>query len=419
MVITSMPLKLQCGLTPKDIRVGALWASLDRGWRWQPVFREFVKLFPNTVFFTGIWPGYIRGCEGTFQVRQLRAIKVFFTSHSALGYRRGFVWASPLMLYHLLRFRPEVILTNGFSLCTLYGLMLKALLRSRLILLWQGISSETLGGWLRLRVRQIMARFFDLTICNTREGVEYLQNLIGIPPSKLLHGTFEVADRDALCARESKENILGSTDHPVFLFVGRLIREKGVHKLLEASSLLVQRGLNCFSVVLVGKGFHEEEMRQFARTLGIENRVRWEGFVPYEALGAYYQACDVFILPSLQDTWGVVVEEAMAFGKPVLCSRYAGSKKVVEDGVNGFVFDADNPEELADYMARFIRDPGLIAKFGSASKELSQQYTPQSAARVLARAVASVLDSESATPAAPAAQKSGSSDNAVQEPRDF
>jgi glycosyltransferase involved in cell wall biosynthesis len=83
----------------------------------------------------------------------------------------------------------------------------------------------------------------------------------------------------------------------------------------------------------------------------------------------------------------------MAFGKPVLCSQYAGAKEMIEHGVNGYVFDPRSPGELAEYMARFIQRPELIAEFGQKSKEIIAPYTPACAAKVLESLVLRLLGS--------------------------
>jgi glycosyltransferase involved in cell wall biosynthesis len=178
--------------------------------------------------------------------------------------------------------------------------------------------------------------------------------------------------------------------------VGRIIRAKGVDRLLHACEILKQCGFSDFSVTLVGKGPHQDEFASLSRKLGIEGQVRWEGFVPYEKLGSYYESCDVFVLPSLEDTWGVVALEAMAFGKPVLCSRFAGSSELVEHGVSGYVFDPDKPEELACYMRSFIERPQLIARQGTAARAIMEQFTPRRAAVTLSQIIQKTLMSESA-----------------------
>jgi glycosyltransferase involved in cell wall biosynthesis len=378
-----------------DIRIAFVTPSWARGWRSQPVFREFAKLFPQTVVFTGYWPGFTRGYEGSFEVRQLRGVRPAGREGRTA---RGFTWASPRALWQLFRFRPQVIFTNGFHMCALYALLLKTILDTKVVLLWQGVSAETGGtpGSGRLWARRRMARFFDLAVSNTQDGVDYLQAAVGFPAAKLWHEICEVADRESLGTAEATPG--ANAEHPVFLFVGRTIREKGLSVLLEAGSILVKRGLKHFSIVLVGKGDDEPQLRRMAQDLGMESKVRWEGFVPYEDVGACYQACDVFVLPSLEDTWGVSVPEAMLFGKPILCSKYAGAREMVQPGVNGFVFDAREPKQLADCMARFIQQPELISRLGSASAEIVARYTPQRTAQVFASAVRTVRKAASTTP---------------------
>jgi glycosyltransferase involved in cell wall biosynthesis len=167
-----------------------------------------------------------------------------------------------------------------------------------------------------------------------------------------------------------------------------------VDRLLQACALLAKDGITEFSVVLVGKGPHQDEFVELAYKCGVADYVRWEGFVPYERLGAYYEACDVFVLPSLEDTWGVVALEAMAFGKPVLCSCFAGSSELVEHGVSGFVFDPDKPEELAEYMRSFIECPQLITRQGTAAKATMERFTPRRAAATLAQIIHQTLKAE-------------------------
>jgi glycosyltransferase involved in cell wall biosynthesis len=85
----------------------------------------------------------------------------------------------------------------------------------------------------------------------------------------------------------------------------------------------------------------------------------------------------------LEDVWGLVLLEAMAFGKPVLCSQYAGAKEMVEHDRTGFIFDPRKPPDLADYMARFIENPRLISEFGERSSKAMAPYTVEAAARAL------------------------------------
>ena len=371
---------------PKNVAIAWLLPALVRSFYFQPMFREFTSLFPNTVIFTGRWAGFLPGYEGTFRVRHLRGFKYIRLKITSTGENEGFAWVSPSILWELLRLRPAVIFTSAFSLWTLAALIMKTLTRCRVIMVWDGISPSTmcLDRPIRHRIRRLMGHFLDGAFSNTREGIEYLQDVLKMPASNLVHYPYLVPEASALLSGDNGHTGRFYT-RPVFLFVGRIERFKGWRQLLEAVKCLRQQVQYPFSVVLVGSGPEMRELRQLVSSGGLSSFVHVLGAVRYETLGTYFDACDVFVLPSLEDVWGTVVVEGMLFGKPVLCSKYAGAREMVQHGVNGFIFDPCNAEELASYMARFISDPDLITRFGAKSSETIAPYTPRRAAAVFAR----------------------------------
>jgi len=93
----------------------------------------------------------------------------------------------------------------------------------------------------------------------------------------------------------------------------------------------------------------------------------------------------------MRELRGMVVSEAMCFGKAIICTRNTDLAELVFDGDNAFVFDPTKPAELADCMARFIQSPGLVERFGARSAAIVKPYTPAAAAAGIARAVAQAL----------------------------
>jgi glycosyltransferase involved in cell wall biosynthesis/O-antigen/teichoic acid export membrane protein len=366
-------------------RVAWLLPSMDRGSCWQPVFKEFTKEFPDTVVFTGVWNGYLRGYEDAFQLRSLPGFRVITLKKNPKAYNTALLWPSPAIIRELYNFRPTVIFAAAFSLWTVYALIFKLLTGARVIILWEGNSPTTdyRKSRFRLTVRKLMGRFADAGASNMQAGVEYLHHVIGMSRSKLLHHPYEVPNSSVLCSG-GDPLLLGPLQRPTFLFVGSLIARKGWSTLIEAANLLVKRGMHSFSVIVVGEGDQAQEMNALVQSFGLEQYVHQAGKVSYQNLGSYYHASDVFVFPTHADTWGLVLLEAMAFGKPVLCSMNAGSREMVTHDENGFIFDSHNPQELADYMAQFIADPSLIARFGARALEAVAPYTPARAAQALA-----------------------------------
>jgi glycosyltransferase involved in cell wall biosynthesis len=170
------------------------------------------------------------------------------------------------------------------------------------------------------------------------------------------------------------------TGRPItFFFCGQMIRRKGVDLLLTAFDRLVAAGIDA-RLLLVGR---EAELPLFLSTLRPAARalVRYEGFQPPERLPEFFARSDVFILPSRYDGWGVVVNQALGAGLPVITSDAVGAgMDLVEEGVNGSRFAAGDAGGLYSAMERLALDPALAREWGAASRRKSLTLTPEAGA---------------------------------------
>jgi glycosyltransferase involved in cell wall biosynthesis len=158
---------------------------------------------------------------------------------------------------------------------------------------------------------------------------------------------------------------------PALLFVGKLRYYKGLNYLLDAL-----RELPRAQLVVVGTGPMERAWRALARDLGVDARVQFVGEVRDEELPAYYAASDIFVLPASErsEAFGAVQLEAMAAGKPVVCTELGtGTSFVNRDGETGFVVPARDPHALAAALARLSDDAELRARLGAAGRARVQQ----------------------------------------------
>ncbi len=151
-----------------------------------------------------------------------------------------------------------------------------------------------------------------------------------------------------------------------------------------------KQGYTDYTILIVGEGEQQEELQQFCQENDLTDCVQWVGRVNYGQLGSYFEKADVFVLPTLEDTWGMVVLEAMILGKPILCSKFAGASELITDEKNGYCFDPESPERLAEFMLYFIKQPEQVTAMGHQSKELMNQYTPQAAAQFFNEVIYSV-----------------------------
>lgn len=218
--------------------------------------------------------------------------------------------------------------------------------------------------------------------------------LQGMPPERIFFGC-DVVDnnyfaREARQAREQAASLRQQYGLPedYFLYVGRFDEKKNVSGLLKAYRRYVERRPGePWGLVLCGSGPLEEPLRQEVRHLGLWG-VTFAGFKQIEELPVYYGLARGLIMYSLGDTWGLVVNEAMAAGLPVLVSRACGcAPDLVQEGVNGFTFNPYDIEGLAQLMERMSSASMDLAAMGAASQRLIADWGLKTYARNLLEAM--------------------------------
>lgn len=368
-----------------DLRVAWLVPEVELGAYWQPVLREFTKVFKNTVFYTGrVWPGFDPTLPGASAIQLVGETKFIETEKIEAGYDRGFIVVSPKIIGYLLKFRPQVVFPQAFSLWTVIVVVLKLLMGWKVAIIYDGSSPNTdfRDSTFRTLARRILVRFADAIVSNSKAGKQYLMEALHVPEDKIFNKTYLVPDAGALMKRLEESAPLNlELKRPIFLYVGRIDSRKGIKTLLEACAILKSQGYADYSLLIIGKGDQRAELESFIKERNLEQQAVWVGWVEYGNLGAYFQQADVFVFPSFEDVWGMVVPEAMVFGKPILCSNGAASAELIVEGENGYIFDPHDPPGLAEAMKRFLDNPDLIKSMGERSRQLISKTTPESAAQ--------------------------------------
>ena len=370
----------------KNLRIA--WLLPVAWFYWQPTLSEFTKLFPKTKIFTAKWPGYARGFEDSIDVKVVGKRQFFKLSPKIGGNRLKFTYLSPKIIGHLFSFKPHIIFADSFRIWTILVLLLKPLTKWKVIIAYEGSapSVDYRNSAVRLTIRRTMVKAADACITNSQGGKAYLTEVLKADKSRVFAQPYEIPAAASLL-ENCENNKLESCQlkPPVFLFVGRLFPRKGLHLLLEACSVLQKQGYSNYKLIVVGEGEQREKLEAFCKINGLDESVKWTGLVDYKQVSSYFRAADVFILPTLEDTWGVVVLEAMLFGKAVLCSTAAGTSEMIADGENGYVFEPHQTEKIAELMCKFIDNPSLIEVMGKKSQQKISTYTPKAASESLAQ----------------------------------
>jgi glycosyltransferase involved in cell wall biosynthesis len=155
---------------------------------------------------------------------------------------------------------------------------------------------------------------------------------------------------------------------PLVLFVGRLRHYKGVHVLLAALARLPAE----VQALIAGSGPLEARLRAQAQAYGVADRAHFLGTLDDEEVAALYHAADVFVLPSTNraETFGIVQLEAMACGKPVICTELGtGTSYVNQHGITGLVIPPNDPDALAAAVQHLLANPELRAAMGAAGQQ--------------------------------------------------
>ncbi len=189
---------------------------------------------------------------------------------------------------------------------------------------------------------------------------------------------------------------LGLGDAPMILLVCKFDKRKGLEHLAEAFAH-VQKTIPDSRLVIVGKSRFESDnylysVQRRMRRLGVRDKVYFTGELPLIWLQKAYAACNVFVLPSETETFGIVVAEASSSGKPVVVTRSGGPEEIVEDGKTGYVVEPCDHEAMAERVIRLLSDEKLSKKMGESGRRRAETHfnwdvTAKETMKVYARAL--------------------------------
>ena len=220
----------------------------------------------------------------------------------------------------------------------------------------------SLDGEYRRKVRDIERLLVDQSdgiICCSNYMLDHIQHQLGAVNAKIrvIPNGVEVSR----FKRDGPPHLIPtgvSENRKVILYVGRIVREKGIFTLLDALVELRNRGKDV-SLVFVGEGPMKEDLAKEILWRKLGDRVKLVGFVDEQRLVSLYNSSDAFVLPSHYEPFGMVVLEAMASRIPVVVSDVGGLSEIIEDGITGVKVPASDPRALAEGILRVLEDQQL------------------------------------------------------------
>ncbi len=351
-----------------------------------PIFEELAKTpgLSMEVWFMGkrvknrIWEQQTIS-DYSFKHKFMKGITLNF------GIRDTYPFWVNFGMYKLLkRNHPDAVIMMGWdSLTSFLTHILCRFLNIKFILYSDSTANEL--SWRRtltLPIVMLHVRTSDALICGGTLSKMYLEKL-GAPPKKIFvsYNTVDVKKYKELLKRykgkrQQLKEKLGLGSKRVILYYAQLIERKGADILLAAFKKLKKRYGN-ISLLVVGDGYFKENIEQIVVQEKLDDVVII-GNPGDNEICKYYCLSDIFVLPSREDVWGLVVNEAMAASLPVIVSDKAGcARDLVRDGINGYVFKSENINDLVDKLSKLLKNKSLLANMAKNSFDLIKLYTPE------------------------------------------
>ncbi len=288
----------------------------------------------------------------------------------------------PGILDVISKVNPDVIISDGFYQWTYAGI-LKSFHRKLCIFYERTSYVERNAPKWRQIYRKCIGHFADGFIINGSLTKEYLKTL-GLDNKPLAIGCM-VADSEGLskAVKETKSDEIADLKEQlnikqgglIYLFVGQLVKRKGIDELLKEWCSHIKNYPDDY-IIVAGQGVLEKELKD---KYGDIPGVRFVGQVSYDKIHSYYAMADVVVMPTLEDNWSLVVPEAMSCAKPVMTTVYNGCHvELIDQGNNGYRYDPLIPGEGCKILGKFHEKD--LESMGKRSQEMIVDYTPVKAA---------------------------------------
>jgi glycosyltransferase involved in cell wall biosynthesis len=287
---------------------------------------------------------------------------------------------------------PDVVLCGGYNYLASWQAMLWAKRHDIQFFLWCESTANDLRGkhFVIETLKDKFLRNCDGFVVPGKSSFEYLQQM-GVSPGKLFVAPnavdidlFAANEKVARAGAERRRGELGLPER-YFLFVGRLVKAKGVLDLLDAYGTLPPELRSVVGLVFAGDGPMRSELEALARSI-FPGTVHFAGFVHRDELAAYYALAECLVLPTHSDTWGMVVNEAMSCGLPIICASAAGCAADLVKS-NGRIVTPRSTEQLVQAMQEIANDMDLRDLMSRESHNLIRNYSPEACAKGIAEAV--------------------------------
>ncbi|MDH5716427.1 MAG: glycosyltransferase family 4 protein [Spirochaetia bacterium] len=235
-------------------------------------------------------------------------------------------------------------------------------------------------NFIKEAVKKILVKYlYDAAFTAGKRSADYIKSL-GMSANMIWRGVDVIDNKHFSKKKSAKQN--KKLPSKYFLSVVRLSKEKNIQGLVKAFEIY-KENKGKWNLVIAGSGKDEKFLKNMVPK-DLKNNILWYGWASYDELPLLYQKASCFVLPSTSEPWGLVVNEAMAAGLPVLISHKCGCvPELCVNNVNGYSFNANDTAELANLMFKISTDSNLLIKYKRNSLKIIKEYTTEKMANTM------------------------------------
>ncbi len=283
--------------------------------------------------------------------------------------------------------QPDVLAIAGYGEPAMLASLFWAKLNDKKAIL---LSESKADDKSRTRWKEILKKkaicFFDAALVGGKPQKRYLQQL-GMPSNAIAFG-YDVVDNN-IFAPDRIKILKSPLQRPYFLSIKRFVAKKNIFFLIQSyASYKNKMGESAWDLVICGHGELHNQIENEISRLSLSSQVHLPGFLQQDKLLPYFAHASYFIHSSTQEQWGLVVNEAMAAGLPILISECCGCfEDLLVEGVTGFGFNPKNVQQLTNLMIKVSSDTTYLKEMRHNALEHIQSFSPEQFANGLLNAI--------------------------------
>lgn len=282
---------------------------------------------------------------------------------------------------------PDIIAIAGYADLSMLSAFLWSLWNRKPVILFSDTKeNDAPRSWWREKIKSFILQKYNAALVGGKPHKRYLLKL-GMSSESIFEGCNVVGNDNF--HPDQIQSLPAPHHKPYFLAVNRFIPLKNLHNLISSYAAYRQlAGGIAWDLILCGDGEIRSQIERQISQLSLQDAVHLPGFLQQNELLPYFAHASCFVHPSFKETWGLVINEAMAAGLPILVSNRCGCfEDLVIEGVNGFGFDPENTSQLTNLMLKISSPECDREKMGKAALKHIQKFSPDYFAESLVKAV--------------------------------